>query len=629
MMNLHKLSAGNGYTYLTRQVAANDAADTGYANLGEYYSERGESPGVWLGQGLAGLGGGPRPGDVVREAQMVALFGHGRHPNADALEQRAAAMGTEVDTSLGKPFAVRAASSEFRRELARRIVAHNRGRGRRPNAPVSDEDRAGLRSELGREWFLRDHGREPLDPRELTDYVIGASRPGRQSVAGYDLTFSPVKSVSALWALADPAMAREIAAAHDAAVRDVVGWLEREAVYTRVGAGGPQQVDTRGLLAVAFTHRDSRAGDPDLHTHVAISNKVQAADGRWLALDGRPLHRAAVAASERYNTRLEALLTARLGVRFAERPDDGGKRPVREVVGVDPRLARFWSKRRQVITARQEQLATEFATRRGRTPDFAEQTRLFAQATTDTRQRKHAPRSEHEQRAAWWGEVASVLGSDQAIAAMLQQVTAQPALPVPDTIDEAWVARTAADVVRAAAERASTWHSSTIRSEIERRARYGDVPHAHLDAVVEGGPCPRAVPGAVGAARTRRRDPRTDRLTADGRVERVRGRRHAAVHVHGGPRSRGAHPGCRISHRRRNRCRQRRRAGSARGASQWHTGQRRAGGARPIARDVRLSRAVRIGSRRGGEDDGARCARPRVGGRRRNGRRARTDRTRG
>src|SRR5688572_16961143 len=125
MMNLHKLSAGNGYTYLTRQVAANDAADTGYANLGEYYSERGESPGVWLGRGLAGLDGGPQPADVVRETQMVALFGHGRHPNADVLERRAAATCTEVDTRLGKPFAVPAASSEFRRELARRIVAHN------------------------------------------------------------------------------------------------------------------------------------------------------------------------------------------------------------------------------------------------------------------------------------------------------------------------------------------------------------------------------------------------------------------------------------------------------------------------------------------------------------------------
>src|SRR3954447_12751401 len=184
MMNLHKLSAGNGYTYLTRQVAANDTADTGYANLGEYYSERGESPGVWLGQGLAGLDGGPLPGDVVREAQMVALFGHGRHPNADVLEQHAAATGTELDTRLGKPFAVRAASSEFRRELARRIVAHSRELGQRPNAPVADDVRARLRTELGREWFVRDHNREPLDARELTDYVIGASRPGKQSVAG-------------------------------------------------------------------------------------------------------------------------------------------------------------------------------------------------------------------------------------------------------------------------------------------------------------------------------------------------------------------------------------------------------------------------------------------------------------
>ncbi len=88
---------------------------------------------------------------------------------------------------------------------------------------------------------------------------------------------------------------------------------------------------------------------------------------------------------------------------------------------MDPRLARFWSKRRQVITARQEQLAAEFATTHGRTPDFAEQTRLFAQATTDTRQRKHAPRSEHEQRAAWWSDAASVLGGDQAIVAMLRR----------------------------------------------------------------------------------------------------------------------------------------------------------------------------------------------------------------
>jgi hypothetical protein len=41
-------------------------------------------------------------------------------------------------------------------------------------------------------------------------------------------------------------------------------------------------VNVRGLVAAAFTHRDSRAGDPDLHTHVAVANKVQTLDGRCL-----------------------------------------------------------------------------------------------------------------------------------------------------------------------------------------------------------------------------------------------------------------------------------------------------------------------------------------------------------
>ena len=105
-----------------------------------------------------------------------------------------------------------------------------------------------------------------------------------------------------------------------------------------MGADGVAQVDTTGLIAAAFDHRDSRAGDPNLHTHVAVSNKVHAiaADGipRWLALDGTPLHRAAVAASELYNTRLEAHLIATLGVRFADAPTPARKRPVREIDGI-------------------------------------------------------------------------------------------------------------------------------------------------------------------------------------------------------------------------------------------------------------------------------------------------------
>jgi hypothetical protein len=43
----------------------------------------------------------------------------------------------------------------------------------------------------------------------------------------------------------------------------------------------------------------------DLHTHVAVANKVQTLDGRWLSIDGRILFKATLAASETYNTALE------------------------------------------------------------------------------------------------------------------------------------------------------------------------------------------------------------------------------------------------------------------------------------------------------------------------------------
>ena len=98
---------------------------------------------------------------------------------------------------------------------------------------------------------------------------------------------------------------------------------------------GIAQVDSTGLVATAFDHRESRSGDPDLHTHVAVANKVCGTDGKWRTLDARVLYSLGVAASERYNTRFEDAMSRRLGVEFEERPGaEPGKRPVREVVGV-------------------------------------------------------------------------------------------------------------------------------------------------------------------------------------------------------------------------------------------------------------------------------------------------------
>ena len=129
-------------------------------------------------------------------------------------------------------------------------------------------------------------------------------------------------------------------AAHDAAVAATLEYLEREVLFTRRGRQGVQQVRTRGLVTAQFTHRDSRSGDPNLHTHVAVSNKTQTLAGDWLAVDGRPLYKAAVTLSETYNTLLESELQRRLGVRFAARAAENGKREIRELVGIDPELAR-------------------------------------------------------------------------------------------------------------------------------------------------------------------------------------------------------------------------------------------------------------------------------------------------
>src|SRR5829696_2601278 len=86
-MSLHKLTAGSGYDYLTRQVAVLDATDKGHTGLASYYTERGESPGMWVGSGMDGIVG-VAAGDPVTAEQMRALFGCGLHPLAETRLQQ-------------------------------------------------------------------------------------------------------------------------------------------------------------------------------------------------------------------------------------------------------------------------------------------------------------------------------------------------------------------------------------------------------------------------------------------------------------------------------------------------------------------------------------------------------------
>jgi hypothetical protein len=302
-MSMHKLTAGAGYDYLTRQVAALDATEKGHTGLASYYTERGETPGVWIGSGLDGIDG-LTAGDPVTAEQMRALFGCGLHPLAELRQQQLEGPDlTRRDyqdaARLGTPFKIVDGDvSPFRLEVAQRFAAIQTAAGLPAGAPLPAADRARVRTEVAREFFLDAHGREPMDARELAGQIAKGSRPRTQTVAGYDLTFSPVKSVSTLWAVANPVVAAVIERAHQAAVQDALAFVEKHALFTRTGPQGIRQVNVRGLVAAAFTHRDSRAGDPDLHTHVAVANKVQTLDGRWLSVDGRVLFTANVAASE-------------------------------------------------------------------------------------------------------------------------------------------------------------------------------------------------------------------------------------------------------------------------------------------------------------------------------------------
>jgi hypothetical protein len=299
-MSMHKLTAGSGYDYLTRQVAALDATDKGHVGLASYYTERGESPGVWVGSGLDGIDG-LSAGDPVTAEQMRNLFGHGMHPLAEQrlheLDRPILSVGdVENVMRLGTPFRKSDRATPFQVEVAKRIAELSAS----TDVTVVAADRARIRTEVARGFFRAEHGRNPVDARELAGQIAKDSRPRSTTVAGFDLSFSPVKSVSTLWAVAEPGVAAVIERAHQAAVGDALRFIEEQALFTRTGPQGIRQVNVRGLVGAAFTHRDSRAGDPDLHTHVAVANKVQTLDGRWLAIDGRVMFKAKVAASETY-----------------------------------------------------------------------------------------------------------------------------------------------------------------------------------------------------------------------------------------------------------------------------------------------------------------------------------------
>src|SRR6478752_5972230 len=234
-------------------------------------------------------------------------------------------------------------------------------------------------------------GRPPSPARTHFIDRFGRVGPAPKTVAGFDLTFSPPKSVSVAWALADAPTRERIRAAHQQAVEQVIRYAERQVFCTRVGAGGVVSEDVRGVVATVFEHWDSRAGDPQLHSHVVVLNRVQAVhDGRWRTLDSRALFKATVGLSELYNGVLADLLTADLGWGWAHERRRRSAEPKWEVTGVGAALRDLFSQRSSAVEVAKEALVEAFVASHGRQPTAREVLQMRQRATLDTRPDQHA-----------------------------------------------------------------------------------------------------------------------------------------------------------------------------------------------------------------------------------------------
>ena len=209
-----------------------------------------------------------------------------------------------------------------------------------------------------------------------------ATSPKAAPVAGFDLTFSPPKSVSVAWVLADEGTKAVIYECHRRAIDYVLSYAERTVFHSRSGTAGVVDEDVSGVVAASFTHWDSRAGDPQLHDHVVIWNRAKSvSDGRWRTLDSRAIFRSTVALSNLHQGVLADMLTEALGVGWDARSRRHSTRPKFEITGVPDALMAEFSQRFAQVEQAKDELVASFVAVHGRQPTNVEVLRMRQRAT--------------------------------------------------------------------------------------------------------------------------------------------------------------------------------------------------------------------------------------------------------
>jgi conjugative relaxase-like TrwC/TraI family protein len=338
MLTIRRLTAGTGYKYLIESIARGDGATDQSSPLTRYYAESGTPPGRFVGGGLAALG--LDHGQEVTDEHLYRML----------MEVTSPATGNQLGRQC--PPAVPPSLDERVEARLARLSAHER-----------EEARAEVRA---------------LERR----------RAQRAPVAAFDLTFSPSKSVSAAWALADAGTKAVIYHCHMRAIDYALAYAERNFLHSRLGKSGVVQEDIEGVVAAAFTHYDTRSGDPQLHDHVVVWNRAKSlSDGEWRTLDSRGLFKSVVTISEIHQGVLADMLTQALGVGWESGTTRRGMRK-HEIAGVPEALIAEFAQRRDVIEDWRGTLFTAFEQKHGRAPTPVEKMRLNQQANLATRQDK-------------------------------------------------------------------------------------------------------------------------------------------------------------------------------------------------------------------------------------------------
>ena len=433
----------------------------GCAGAMSYYTASGEPPGQWAGKGAAALG----LTGQVDPAVIGRLYQHNIGPGGELLVKRRQS---------------RAADEREEAAVAAYRAAH-------PYASAIElaEVRAAERG---------------TDPHQ---------------VPYFDLTVDVVKSVSVLHAsyrvaarqarergeqdqaAVLDARADEIEAALMDAAREAVAWLERHATYTRTGHHSARTGEWRdgdGLVASVFLHHISRDGDPHLHVHVAVWNRVQRADQadeKWRTLDSRSLHNQRLAVAPVTDRMVETRLSA-LGYAMVPRADGNGA----EVGGVSQDVMDLFSSRSRALTPELKALIGQYQKTHGKPPSKRTIWLLGQQAAQNTRRTKAEARrtvagqagtaepTEAQRLAAW--EAQTTRREVQALSAVHQEVArfaAEHAGRAPAVLDDA-AKRTAARIAVAEVQQHhAVWSMAQLRFEVHR-ALPVLTPGADAEAVV-------------------------------------------------------------------------------------------------------------------------------------------------